>query len=264
MDTGSAAFPWLCMADGAYAGAGAVVACGIWASTEDRRGRGLGRVGRRCGPCEPAGPQDGAVQRRGSRARSFPVCCSLRPGRSPESPASGEAARLSTWSPGTQARPWSRSQEQSGGAPEAGHLQGRLSVGQVGRGAEWQVVSGDGRPRKVPASGWSGPRGSGKAGAWSRVVCGGGPRSLGALLGPKGPGSLHLLRGPKEPEQVGVPSGWQRPVRCGDTVTVAADITAAALGAGSCGPGAGERVLARIAVVPLAREVLSLGHRCVP
>lgn len=165
VDTGSAAFPWLCMADGAYAGAGAVVACGIWASTEDRRGQGLGRVGRRCGPCELAGPQDGAVQRRGPRARSFPACCSLRPGRSPESPASGEVARPSTWSWGTQTRPWPMSQEQSEWGLGAGHLQGRPSVGQVGRGAGWQVVSGDGRPRKVPASGWSGPRGSGKAGA---------------------------------------------------------------------------------------------------
>lgn len=58
-------------------------------------------------------------------------------------------------------------------------------------------------------------------------------------MGPKGPGSLHLLRGPKEPEQGGVPSGWQHPVRCGDTVPVAAGIAAAALGAGSRGPGPG-------------------------
>lgn len=79
-------------------------------------------------------------------------------------------------------------------------------------------------------------------------------------MGLKGPGSLHLLRGPKEPEQGGVPSGWQHPVRCGDTVPVAAGIAAAALGAGSRGPGAGERVLAHTAVVPFAREVLSLGR----
>ena len=117
-------------------------------------------VGSRHGPFEPAGPEDGAVQRQGSWAKSFPMCSSLWLGRSPETPASvggGPAEYLqreASGHGGARPGPGQGPRSSQSGGSRGWTLTREALVGQVGRAAGWQVVCGDGRPREVPASGW--------------------------------------------------------------------------------------------------------------
>ena len=199
--------------------------CEVWASAENQYGQGSGRAGRRGvgsprGPCEPAGPEDGAVQRRGSWARSSPACCSRGGALKPQHP-SDAAVPLGRLSP-CRGRPlvtgdpdWVAPARVPGavsvGVPEAGPLQGKPFVGQVGRGFGWQVVCGDGEAQESATERLVGPKclWEGRSvmshDLWGKpalgMACGGGARSLWSTVGcqwggaprPKGPGSLHLL-----------------------------------------------------------------------
>lgn len=151
------------------------------------------------GPCEPAGPEDGAVQRRGSWARS-----SLQLGRSPETPASigrgcalGTAESLQREASGYGDPDWVAPARVPGavsvGVPEARSLQGKPFVGQAGRGFGWQVVCGDGEAQEGASERLVGPeclwegRSVKSRDLWGKpalgVACGGGAWSLRSTVG---------------------------------------------------------------------------------